>query len=105
VDKSIDFSPKRLHPGGKRQIVKERLRSIETDNKTLYQKMHEIEHRGFGTKTNFSINEQRHDHLIIGPVRKKGAQMKAIAKENLKLLNRLQDIKSSYDIGRMEHAR
>lgn len=67
--------------------------------------MHEIEHRGFGTAANFSINEKRHDHLIIGPVRKKGMQMKKIAKENLKLLNRLQDIKSSYDIGRMEDAR
>ena len=31
--------------------------------------------------------------------------MKKIAKENLKLLNRLQDIKSSYDIGRMEDQR
>jgi len=34
--------------------------------------MHDIEHRGFGTSANFSINEPRHDHLILGPVRKKG---------------------------------
>jgi hypothetical protein len=31
--------------------------------------------------------------------------MKKIAKENIKLLNRLQDIKSSYDIGKMEDQR
>ena len=67
--------------------------------------MHEIEHRGFGTQANFSLNEGRHDHLILGPVRKKGQEMKKIAKENLKLLNRLQDIKSDYDVGRMEQAR
>jgi len=31
--------------------------------------------------------------------------MKKIANENIKLLNRLQDIKSSYDIGKMEDQR
>jgi hypothetical protein len=39
--------------------------------------MKDIEHRGFGrtavgTSANFSLNEQQHDHLILGPVRKKG---------------------------------
>jgi hypothetical protein len=71
------------------------------DNRKLFQRMREIEDKKgptFSTNRNDSIG----DKITVYSVRKKGRDMRNIAKENMKLLDRLQDVKPTYDVTKWE---
>ena len=90
--------PRTLKPLSNAKAVamdEERVCSIEKQNQKLFERMQRIELNPSKLVSDSINDPHRHDHMFIGRIEGKRRQMEQIQAENLKILNRLQNVSPS----------